>query len=49
MDDGELPAFSKKRHPMRELCAVGHIHLMIMFYIFLFDNLGNLKTYVVGE
>ncbi len=44
MDDGELPVFNKKIGPMKELRAVGFLNLMIMFYIFLFGNLGNKKS-----
>jgi hypothetical protein len=34
--DGGLPAFGKKTGPVKELCAVGFLHFMMMFYIFCF-------------
>jgi hypothetical protein len=33
VDDGGLPVFNKKIRPVRELCAVGFLHFMTMFYI----------------
>jgi hypothetical protein len=45
MDDGGLPAFNKKIRSVRELCAVGFLHLTMMLYIFLllFENEENKK------